>query len=404
MATLSVCLIVRNEAEHLDRCLDSIRSLADEVVIADTGSTDETIDLARRRADRLISFAWCDDFAAARNFVLDHAQGDWVLSIDADETIATRDHARIRSAISHPTHDAVESIHRHYLVDGLVVGWKPGSGGYEEGAPYQGYFDVACRRLFRRLDRLRWKNPVHEEIVSLDATQPLRTGSDDWVIHHFGKTGTPARLAAKGEMYLRLGVCKAAQAPDDALAHYELGIQLQELTRWDEALTAMRRASTLEPGFRQSDLYIAICLTKLGQLDEALVALGHARRSTPGSRAEILLEEGNIHQARHDNEKAARAYRAALDREPALAPAAFNLALLALRASDRDQARGWLDRAVTHAPFNVDARLLRAMLAQERGDLASALADLQIAPLEMNPRLESGDPRVVRRDLEIGER
>src|SRR5262245_11824182 len=150
MSTLSLCMIVKNEAAHLARCLDAVSPMVDEIVIADTGSTDDTVSIARGYTPHVLTFAWCDDFSAARNFVLERATGDWILSLDADETIATKDHARIRASIARADLDAIESEQRHYLVDGTVVGWKPGPGGYDEGRAYPGYFDVSCRRLFRR--------------------------------------------------------------------------------------------------------------------------------------------------------------------------------------------------------------------------------------------------------------
>jgi len=82
---LSVCLIVKNEEKFLDQCLKSIRALADQIIIVDTGSTDRTLEIARCYDAEIHAFAWCDDFAAARNAALEHATGDWVLVLDADE-------------------------------------------------------------------------------------------------------------------------------------------------------------------------------------------------------------------------------------------------------------------------------------------------------------------------------
>ena len=83
---LSLCMIVRDEIDCLDRCLASLRGTVDEVVIVDTGSTDGTLELARGRADRLAQLPWGDDFSAARNAALDLASGEWVLVLDADES------------------------------------------------------------------------------------------------------------------------------------------------------------------------------------------------------------------------------------------------------------------------------------------------------------------------------
>lgn len=95
---ISVSLIVKNESSCLARCLESVRA-ADEIVICDTGSTDDTVDIARRYTDLVFEdFAWNDSFCDARNHALAKCSGDWVLSIDADETLAPGGIEKIRTA------------------------------------------------------------------------------------------------------------------------------------------------------------------------------------------------------------------------------------------------------------------------------------------------------------------
>ena len=85
--SLSLCMIVRNEAELIETCLRHHQSLVDEMVVLDTGSSDGTPELARRPGARVDEIAWPDDFAIARNACLDRATGDWVLVLDPDERI-----------------------------------------------------------------------------------------------------------------------------------------------------------------------------------------------------------------------------------------------------------------------------------------------------------------------------
>ena len=73
MITVSLCMIVKNEERTLRRCLDSVRGLMDEIIIADTGSTDRTVEIARDCGAAVCTFPWCDDFAAARNFAFSKA-------------------------------------------------------------------------------------------------------------------------------------------------------------------------------------------------------------------------------------------------------------------------------------------------------------------------------------------
>ena len=82
---LSLAMIVKNESRCLARCLQSVKGIVDEMVVADTGSTDDTTKIAREFGAKISNFDWVDDFAAARNFAIAQTAGDWILVLDADE-------------------------------------------------------------------------------------------------------------------------------------------------------------------------------------------------------------------------------------------------------------------------------------------------------------------------------
>ncbi len=87
-STLNLVMIVRNEARCLQRCLDSVRDVVDAMVVLDTGSTDDTIAIARAAGAQVHRMPWPDDFAQARNAALSHSDADWNLVLDADEWLA----------------------------------------------------------------------------------------------------------------------------------------------------------------------------------------------------------------------------------------------------------------------------------------------------------------------------
>ena len=85
--TLSLAMIVKNEAEHLEQCLSTARPHVDEIVVVDTGSTDGTQEIAQRYADVFDEIEWPDSFSVARNYSMDKASGDYILILDGDEHI-----------------------------------------------------------------------------------------------------------------------------------------------------------------------------------------------------------------------------------------------------------------------------------------------------------------------------
>src|SRR5438477_6471542 len=97
---LTVCMIVKNEAANLRRALASVGPVADELVVVDTGSTDDSAAVAAELGARVAHFAWCDDFAAARNAALALASGAWILSLDADEELDPASVAPLRQLVA----------------------------------------------------------------------------------------------------------------------------------------------------------------------------------------------------------------------------------------------------------------------------------------------------------------
>ncbi len=99
---VSLCMIVKNERHNLSRCLDSVKPYVDEMIIVDTGSEDGTPDIAAKYGAKVRYFEWCDDFAAARNYAISQASGDWILMPDADEELVVESEDFLEQLTSQP--------------------------------------------------------------------------------------------------------------------------------------------------------------------------------------------------------------------------------------------------------------------------------------------------------------
>ena len=149
MASVSLCMIVKNEEEVLARCLESVQEIVDEIIVVDTGSTDNTREIAERYTQQVYDFAWKDDFAAARNFSFSKAHGDYCLWLDADDVIEPEDQEKLRQLKStlSPEVDMVMMPY-HIAFD-------------EKGIPTFSYYR---ERMIRREKGFRWQGRVHEVI------------------------------------------------------------------------------------------------------------------------------------------------------------------------------------------------------------------------------------------------
>src|SRR5690625_6208118 len=96
MVTISLCMIVKNEEEVLRRCLDTVKDVMDEINIVDTGSTDKTIEIAKKYTDRVFTFEWTGKFKDARNESFKYATQDYILYLDADDVLLKEDRKKLQ--------------------------------------------------------------------------------------------------------------------------------------------------------------------------------------------------------------------------------------------------------------------------------------------------------------------
>lgn len=153
MITVSLCMIVKNEAQVLGRCLQSVADLVDEIVIVDTGSTDDTKNIACLFTDDVYDFQWINDFSAARNFAFSKCSCDYIYSADADEVLDEENREKFK-LLKENLDENIEIVQMYYgnqLANGTVYNYD------RELRP----------KLFKRVRSFTWVEPVHETIREL---------------------------------------------------------------------------------------------------------------------------------------------------------------------------------------------------------------------------------------------
>lgn len=153
MKRLSVCMIVKDEEAVLERCLESVRGIADEIIIVDTGSTDATKAIATRYTDKIYDYVWTNDFAAARNESLKHATGKWILVLDADEYLSMDEHDQWNTFLN-------EETPLPYLAYTLpVINFTGDKGNKDE------ITTAPVTRLFPNHMGIIFERPIHEQLT-----------------------------------------------------------------------------------------------------------------------------------------------------------------------------------------------------------------------------------------------
>ncbi|MBE3574454.1 MAG: glycosyltransferase [Firmicutes bacterium] len=407
---ISLCMIVKDEESCLPACLESAKGLANQIVVVDTGSRDHTPDIATRYGAEVYHMEWRNDFSAARNESLRHAKGDWILILDADETLANWPAAEVRQTLASTSAEAflipVESVADAASCSSMLH---------------------SSVRFFRNRPQYRFVGDLHEQII------PSILGAGlggfefaPWRVRHFGYQRDVVR--SKGKIDRNIGILHKVvrDNPFDAFARYNLGVEYFRSGQKELALAQFQRAFSLLADIRASFAsmvvwYIIQTLISLRREEEALSVLRDAREAFPDYTDLIYLtgliefERGAYSSAvsefmqcleqgesspRHltvpgvgtyralwqlgrcqeklgNSAAAVEAYVHALRQDRAFGPAAGSLAGLLLRDPGTDPAEAWnvLRNASDWQEPAVVAQLLGVF--EQVGQVAVMMGDLE---------------------------
>jgi glycosyltransferase involved in cell wall biosynthesis len=363
---LSLCMIVKDEEKTLPKCLGSVRNVVDEIVVLDTGSTDRTVHIANKFGAKVHEFQWCNDFSAARNEALKYVTGDWVLVLDADESLAQKIVPQLQ-----------EAIHREeYLLINLVR--------QEVGAVQSPYSLVS--RLFRHHPEIYFSRPYHAlvddsvtEILSkepqwqvgyLQGVAILHSGYQKDVIDQNNKY---AKAQAAMEQFL-------ATHPDDPYVCSKLGALYVETGKISEGVELLARGvTTAEDNYDiLYELYyhLGIAYSRVQNLKQAVAHYQAAIKLPiyPMLKLGAYNNLGNLFKTAGDLNHAKIAYENALKIDPNFATGHYNLGMTLKAMGLYTDAIACYQKAIGINPNYADAYQNLGVVLLKLGNLQSSLA------------------------------
>lgn len=280
--TISLCMIVKNEGKNIAECLNSVREIADEIIIVDTGSTDNTKDIAKKFNAKVIDFKWVDDFSAARNESISHAAKDWILVIDADEILDKEGLKAIKELISDKESDAFLFLQKNYTDESSIAGFvsEPHK---KNSKTYAGWYGSFIARLFRNRKGYKFEGAVHELVEPSIEEKKGKIKATNISLHHYGNAD-PETVKKKRQFYLGLCKKKAAKNPSDS-SHYELGVLHKENNNPEEALASFKKALELNPRHSMALYELGIIHEKQKDYDAAIKNYTESLRIRENSEA-----------------------------------------------------------------------------------------------------------------------
>lgn len=252
--TIALVMIARNEARCIGRCLKSVAPWVDHMIVLDTGSSDQTIAIARSFGAEVYHFSWCDDFSAARNAALDLSHADWNLVLDADEWLISG--GPLLRSISRQK-DAFADQH---FVGAVLV---------ESSFDNTSRMDEAASWLTRLLPReVRFSGAIHEQPVHTHPRRQLeiRIGHDGY------ENEQHKRKQGRNQALLQQALITH---PDDPYLHYQFGKELEVGHRFSQACgyyrTALSRSGPDQSWHHDLVVRMLYCLKMTGQFEEGLI-------------------------------------------------------------------------------------------------------------------------------------
>jgi len=391
MPTLGLSMIAKNEEANIAPCLASVKDIVSQIVIADTGSTDNTAEIARGFGATVISHPWTNHFADARNAALRAMTTDWVLSLDADEEL---DHsaAGVIPTLMRKPHIAgyILPVRNYTPAKEIRAGSSVGQGNdsrHPRASAAGSYFVYEKCRLFRRQPDIFFTGRIHEQVELTIRAAKLNLRPAVLCIHNFGLLERHEDMGKKLTYYRDLLRLRVQEEPDDFRGWTYLGrMEYDSFNNRGEALRNFQRALELNPGCVEALLFTAMIYLDLGRAQDAIPFLNFTAPDDPSAlQKQCLL--GDAFSQCSQLVEAQIAYRAALrfcEIDPEIES---KLGLLEVKLGQTNEGLRRLERAAAASPPKpaIHDRLMKAYVLMNMLPQAAAAAEC-VATLAPHPK------------------
>lgn len=296
--TVSLCMIVKDEEACLQRCLKSVSEIVDEIIIVDTGSTDNTIKIAKDFGAIVKTFKWNDDFAEARNFSLSFATKDWILVLDADEYLRKEDSQKFIEALNDFNNEG-------YIIKTL---------NYTSDINVPNYVTNLNQRIFKNNKNYHYVGAIHEQLVPIDKAKIKQSFKIiDVGFYHTGYLSSVVK--SKDKTHRNSIILKKIldEDPDNTFHLFNLANEYSQMGKLKEAEILYDQAyvnSTAKQGFFPKLVIFRLTnLITLGEIDKAYVAIEEGLKMYPKYtdlvfyKATLERSQGQVTKAIHDFKK-----------------------------------------------------------------------------------------------------
>lgn len=344
--TLSLCMIIKDEELVLDRCLSIASQIYDELIVIDTGSTDKSVEIAKKYTNKVFPFEWKNNFSDARNFSFSKATCDYVMWLDADDIIDDDNVNRLIDLKNNLSSDAVFTIYQNYSENGL-------------------YYYFLRERIFKRSINPVWQYAVHENIV-INPSYKVEYRTDIAITHKKEKTNEANR---------DLKILSLKTLEDSPLDVYEKSNYCKELAlaqRYDEAYQVYKEILNSKAYI---EIYCAMVFVQAGLMrqnryEECLHELDYLNKNIL-STAFSVYKQGECEDRLGNYNEAENLYKKALTMEEnpltlAIQFKGYNdyfpyirLALLEIRKGNMDLASKYVETAGKNYPKHQDWQKIR---------------------------------------------
>ncbi|MED1784207.1 glycosyltransferase [Brevibacillus fortis] len=309
---VSACVITKNEEQNLPVCLESVKEIASEIVVVDTGSTDSTIAVAKKYQASVYHFDWIDDFSAARNFALSKTSGDWIIFLDADEFLSEDSKKRIVSILNRAEEQ------KNDFILGMIVNIDKS---------VQKTINVSTHiRIFRSDPSIRYIGAIHERVMKNGSSMKILDAKDQISIIHIGYSQEIVQSKNKSERNLKLLFKEWDNHPNRSDLAFYISESYMINQKFEEALTYAQKAvqlqnATLVGLYEKNYVNLINCMLKLEYPQSKITETIHAAISSHPEYPDFYFFLGDMYRASNRIRDAIEAFNEGIERSTKLSMA-----------------------------------------------------------------------------------